>query len=226
MSITKTNIIQALGGLIVGNGIFNFFALVAQLVLTIMGYFTAVQIISQINTTNSSANLPTNIFPTLSTTISYITNWTLPVATILWLVWLCFCFSKFNETETPKVNLVGVILHYILGMIFLIPLLYLPHRHYKKLFVKATGKDSKLLLIWQILNILVILPIIATIVCFLYVLFFISGIQNLGMLLYGSLSVIVIYGQILWVLIPLILLLNFIQTILGLYFVWQISTKL
>ena len=226
MSITKTNVIQALGGLIVGNGIFNFFALLAQLVATIMGYLKAVQIISQINTTNSSANLPTNIFPTLSATIGYITNLTVPVATILWLVWLVLCFSKFNETETPKVNLVGIILHYILGMIFfLIPLLYLPHRHYKKLFVKATGKDSKLLLVWQILNILVILPIIAVIVCFLFVLFS-SGIQNLGMLLYGSLAVIMIYGQILLILIPIMLFLGLIQTILGLYFVWQISTKL
>ena len=213
MPITKTKIIQALGGIIVGNSVFSFFALPLWLLAVSQlapSAFSNPQLFTN----------PNNFLLSLASAMSQITAWTVPIGAILWLIWLVLCFSKFNETENPKTNLFGIILHYILGMaFFLIPLLYLPYRHYKKLFVKATGQDSKLLLIWQILNILsyfLFIPIVLIISGMLIFPFILALIAPTFLGFVNSLGILVIF----------IFLLNLIQTILGCYFIWQISTKL
>jgi len=213
MSITKTNIIQALGGLIVGNSLFSFFALPLWLLA-----------VSQIPATSFSNpqvfTSSSNFLLNMANAVNQVTTWTSPISVIMWLTWLVLCFSKFNETETPKINLVGVILHYILGMIFfLIPLLYLPHRHYKKLLQKATGQNSKLLLVWQILNVLgyfLILPI--TLLALSLLIF--------PIILFFVLPVLIPVVSQLWFLAIPIFILMIIHQILGCYFIWQISTKL
>lgn len=154
-----------------------------------------------------------------STGMSQVSGWTALLGGILWLVWLFLCLGKYNLSELKKVNRIGTILHYIFGQFFFgIPLLYLPFHHYSILFGKV-HKNSKLPLIWQILNILTYL----TLVPLMFLIWAIIFLPFLALIfvpvllpILGSIGIFAIF----------ILLLYTAQTLLGCFFVWQISEKL
>jgi hypothetical protein len=202
--------IEILGAIICANSIFT----LLTFVISVLSLSNISKVLSGNKLTDSEL-----WFNSLSTGMSQVSVWTALLGGILWLVWLFLCFGKYNFSELKKVNQIGTILHYILGsFLFGIPFFYLPFHHYFLLFGKV-HKNSKLPLVWQILNILTCLTLIPLMFLIWVIIFLPFLMAFFGPILTPMLGSIGIYAIF-------ILLLYTAQTLLGCFFVWQISEKL
>lgn len=209
-SKNQINLIEILGAIICANSIFT----LLSFVVSIFSLSNISKVLTVTKLTDSELWL--NSF---STGMSQVSGWTALLGGILWLVWLFLCFGKYNLSELKKVNQIGTILHYIFGQLFFgIPLLYLPFHHYSLLFGKIS-KNSKLPLIWQILNILTYL----TLIPLMFLIWAIIFLPFLALIFVPILTPIL---SSIGIFAIFILLLYTAQTLLGCYFIWQISEKL